>query len=123
MLQSLRAKLRLMLFLLALLIPLMLLNYSMNRATSTLDQTYGTLAKVNERLTDNIAGELFAIGNPEKFSTLQESYHTLYASCKQCHTVNSGAIIRKRSELLQKLHHNQMIGVSLRKTLNENLNQ
>ena len=123
MLQSLRAKLQLMLFLLALLIPLMLLNYSMNQATSKLDQTYGAIAKVNEHLIDNIAGELSAIGNPAKFSTLQESYHTLYASCKQCHTVNPGTIIKKRSNLLQQLHQNQLIGVSLRQTLNENLDQ
>ncbi len=123
MLTSLRTKLRLMLFLLALIIPLMLLNYYMNQAAGKLDQTHGTIANINEQLIDNIAGELSAIGNPVKFDLLEKSYQTLYGSCTQCHRADSGAIIKQRSKLLQELHQNQVVGVSLRQTLNKNLDQ
>ena len=98
MLTSLRAKLRLMLFLLALIIPLMLLNYYMNQAAGKLDQTHGTITKVNEQLINNIAAELSAIGNPVKFSLLEKNYQTLYGSCTQCHRADSGAIIKQRSK-------------------------
>ncbi len=123
MLTSLRTKLRLMLFLLALIIPLMLLNYYMNQAAGKLDQTHGTITKVNEQLINNIAAELSAIGNPVKFSLLEKNYQTLYGSCTQCHSADFGAIIKKRSQLLQELHQNQVVAVSLRQTLGENLDQ
>jgi len=123
MLSSLRAKLRLMLFLLALIIPLMLLNYYMNQSVGKLDQSYEAIAKINEQLINNIAGELSAIGNPAKFIQLRKSYQTLYGNCRQCHNSDPGINIRKRSKLLQNLHNNQVVGMSLRQALNENLTQ
>ena len=123
MLIGLRAKLRLLLFLLALIIPLMLLNYYMNQATGKLDKTYGAIAKVNEQFVNNIAGELSAIGDLHKFTQLEKDYQTLYASCRQCHMSDSGATVKKRSQLLRQLHQNQVVGVSLRRTLNKNLDQ
>ncbi len=123
MLIGLRAKLRLLLFLLALIIPLMFLNYYMNQATGKLDKTYGAIEKVNEEFVNNIAGELSAIGDLHKFTQLEKDYRILYNSCRQCHMSDSGTTVKKRSQLLRQLHQNQLVGISLRQTLNTNLDQ
>ena len=121
MFKSLRSKLRVMLFLLALIIPLMLLNYSMSRASAKLDKTYTTLVKVSEHFVDNIASELSAIGNPFEFKNLEVRYQHLSTSCLQCHRQQPSKIIEERSSLLNQLHHNQVTGVSLRETLTRHL--
>ena len=123
MLASLRAKLRLMLILLSCIIPLMLLNYYMNQAAAKLDNTRSTIGQANKLFTDNLAGELSAIANTDKFPQLKENYQTLYNSCTQCHDQNPGDAIMARSSLLKQLQQNQLSDVLLRQALNANLDQ
>jgi signal transduction histidine kinase len=123
MLTSLRVKLRLMLILLGCIIPLMLLNYYMNQVSSKLDRTLLHVNQANKLFTDNLAGELSAIGNAEKLPQLKRSYRTLYNSCIQCHEQNPGIAILERNSLLKQLQENQLNDILLRQTLNANLNQ
>lgn len=123
MLASLRAKLRLMLILLSCIIPLMLLNYYMNQAAEDLDTTRSTIHQANKLFTDNLAGELSALADANKFPQLEKSYQVLYNTCIQCHEENPGTAIQERSTLLKQLQQNQLNDVLLRQTLNANLNQ
>jgi signal transduction histidine kinase/CheY-like chemotaxis protein len=123
MLQSIRAKLQLMLLLLSIIILLTFLNFFMNQTVVKLEHDYAEVIAVNNHFADNIARELSSLGNPEEFSNLKNSYIKLYLSCLNCHDSNPGGILLIRNEILEKLHTNQLAGIQLRQTVNDRLNE
>jgi signal transduction histidine kinase/CheY-like chemotaxis protein len=123
MFKSFRAKLHMMLLLLGIIICLMLLNYFMNESVVTLEHDYAEVIAINNHFSNNLAGELASLRNPEKFAKLENSYIRLYESCLLCHESNPGGILLSRNTLLEKIYNNQLAGIQLRKTVNNSLNE
>lgn len=123
MLQSIRAKLQLMLFLLSIIILLTFLNFFMNQTVVQLGHDYVEVIAINNHFADNLADELNSLGNPAKFSDLQNSYIELYQSCLNCHASNPGGILLTRNDILGKLHSNQLAGIQLRQAVNDRLDE
>jgi len=123
MFKSIRTKLRLMLILLGIIIALLLLNYYTKQTVIELEQIYAQVVETNNHFSGNIAKEHTAIGDPENFHNLATSNTKLYNSCLNCHDSNPGGILLTRNNILTQLHNNHISWVTLRKTVNNRLNE
>jgi len=123
MLKSLRAKLRMMLFFLSIIIALAFLNFLMNQRVVKLERDYTEVVAINNNFADNLAGEYNSLANPEKFPDLKNNYLALYQRCTGCHNSNPGEIIITRIAFLEELNENQLTGIQLRQTINNRLDE
>jgi len=77
MLTSIRAKLRMMLFFLSIIIALTFLNFLMNQRVLKLERDYAEVIAINNHFAENLAGEHNSLANPGTFSARLRNFCSL----------------------------------------------